>query len=102
MLINTAFVLGFVLMEWHEGIDEVLPHVVRITTPRGSGTGFLVSRSRTSDLVGVATAAHVIDHAHYWEQPIRIHHQQSGETILLRAPSRSIHLDEQRDTAGIV
>jgi hypothetical protein len=89
-------------MEWHEGIEAVRPYVVRITTPRGSGTGWLVSRSRTSDLVGVATAAHVIDHAHYWEQPIRLHHISSGETVLLRAADRAIHLDESRDSAGIV
>jgi hypothetical protein len=89
-------------MEWHEGIDALSPYVVRISTPQGSGTGWMVSRSRTTDLVAVATAAHVIDHAHYWEQPIRLHHVASGVTVLLRAADRAIHLDEMRDTAGIV
>jgi hypothetical protein len=33
---------------------------VRISTPRGSGTGFLVARSSDVPMVGIATAAHVI------------------------------------------
>jgi len=56
-------------MQWHEAVEIVTPHVVRITTPIGSGTGFLIARSKNGNVCGVATAAHVIDHAHYWEQP---------------------------------
>jgi hypothetical protein len=89
-------------MDWHEGIELLNPHVFRISTPQGSGTGWLVSISKTGPLCGLATAAHVIDHAHFWEQPIRIHHMSSGVSLLLRAPDRAIHLDERRDTAGIV
>ncbi|HOX01798.1 MAG TPA: hypothetical protein P5555_05105 [Candidatus Paceibacterota bacterium] len=36
------------------------PHVVRISTPSGSGTGFLISNGRNNDIAGVATAAHVV------------------------------------------
>ena len=61
-------------MEWHEGIDTVAPHIVRIATPRGTWTGLLISHGKTNTIVGIATAAHVIDHAHYWEEPIRIEH----------------------------
>jgi hypothetical protein len=52
--------------EWHEIVDLVTPYVVRIWTQQGSGTGFLVSVSKSSPLCAFATAAHVIAHAHYW------------------------------------
>lgn len=89
-------------MEWHEAIQEVHPHVVHISTPRGSGTGWLVSTSKTTDLCAIATAAHVVDHAHYWEMPIRILHPESGKSVLFRADERAIHLDTSIDSAAIV
>lgn len=88
--------------EWHEAIEIIEPHVFRITTPSGSGTGFYVSRSTTTALRVVATAAHVVSHAHYWEQPIRLHHHGTGKTILLRPSDRAITIDEATDTAGIM
>jgi hypothetical protein len=89
-------------LEWHEAVDLIMPYVVRITTPQGSGTGFLVSRSTTEPIVGIATAAHVVDHAHYWEQPIRIQHHQSGKSVLLRPTERAILMEPRHDTAAIV
>jgi len=89
-------------MEWHECIDLITPHLVHISTPRGSGTGWLVSVSATTDLCAIATAAHVVDHAHYWEEPIRILHPHSGSSLLLRATQRAIHLDNSIDSAAIV
>ncbi|WP_431095352.1 S1 family peptidase [Polaromonas aquatica] len=89
-------------MEWHEGITQVHPHIVHISTPRGSGTGWLVSTSKTTDLCAIATAAHVVDHAHYWEAPIRILHPESGKSVLFRADERAIHLDLSIDSAAIV
>jgi len=89
-------------MEWHEAIETLAPYVVRISTPQGSGTGWLVSLSKTTKICAVATAAHVVDHAHFWEQPIRVHHVKSGQSILLRAADRAVRLNENRDSAGIV
>src|SRR5688572_22786322 len=89
-------------MQWHEAVEAVTKHVVRITTPQGSGTGFLVSRAKDGVICGVATAAHVINHAHYWEQPIRLQFADSGQTILLRQPDRAIIVEENRDTAAIL
>ncbi len=89
-------------IRWQEGIAEVSKHVVRISTPDGSGTGFLFSKSEKVPIWGIATAAHVIDHAHYWEQPIRIDHYASGKTLLLRAKDRAIFLKEENDTGVIV
>lgn len=89
-------------LDWAEAIEVVCPHIVRITTPEGSGTGFLVSHAANNDVVGIATAAHVIDRAHYWEQPIRIEHTVSGTSVLLRNADRAIFLEEPKDTGAIV
>jgi len=87
---------------WHLVVDTLTPYVVRIWTPQGSGTGFIVSNSKTSALCAVATADHVVNHAHYWEEPIRIEHQQSGKTVLLRSAQRAITNVPASDTAAVV
>ena len=89
-------------MEWHEGITEIQPHLVHISPPRGSGTGWLVSVSATTDLCAIATAAHVVDYAHYWETPIRIYHPASGKSVVFRAEERAIHLETSIVSAAIV
>jgi len=87
---------------WFVAFEEVEPYVVKITTPQASGTGFLVASTEGNSLLGIATAAHVIDFPHYWEQPIRIQHFKSGETIFLNHPDRIIDIDYVRDVASIV
>jgi hypothetical protein len=89
-------------MEWHQAIKELEDHVVRISTPQVSGSGWLVSRSTTSALCGIATAAHVIEHAHYWEEPIRLFHPRSGKSVVLRPRDRSVHIEPALDSAAIV
>jgi hypothetical protein len=89
-------------MEWHEGVDIIAPHIVRIAMPRGTGTGFLVSHGKTNAIVGIATAAHVVDHAHYWEEPIRIEHTASGGSLVIRQNQRAVFLDSKRDTAAVL
>ncbi|MBV6415450.1 MAG: hypothetical protein OMOMHJEC_03340 [Xanthomonadales bacterium] len=88
-------------IEWSQAVDTVLPSVVRIHSPSGSGTGFLVSSAPTG-LIAIATASHVIADAHYWEQPLKIVHHLSGRTKFLRANERSIFLEESDDTGAIV
>lgn len=88
--------------EWYEAVEFLTPYIVRILTPQGSGTGFLVSCSKNTGLVGIATADHVISHAHYWQEPIRIEHQASGKSILLRHTDRAINSQPLTDTAGVV
>ncbi len=89
-------------MQWHQAVDQLSPYVVRIATPQRSGTGWLVSRSTTSDLCGIATAAHVIDHAHYWEEPVRLFHPRSGRSVVLRPADRAVHIEAGLDSAAIV
>lgn len=86
---------------WSGTVDAVRPHVVRVLTPRGRGTGFQFHRPG-ENLVVIATAAHVINHAHAWEEPIRITHSESTESILLKSTDRAVFLDEDKDTAAIL
>jgi hypothetical protein len=88
--------------EWQTAIETVKPYVVKILTPQGTGTGFLVSFPKDRRLFGVATAAHVVNHAHLWEEPIRLHHVGSGETVVLHHADRAIFLEENLDTAAVV
>lgn len=89
-------------MKWYTAAEYVRPYVFKIATPRGSGTGFLVSLSTKTDLIAIATAAHVIDSAHYWEEPIRIDHAGDGGSMFIREADRAILIDEQKDSAAIV
>ena len=89
-------------MTWSQAVEVIQPHVVRILTPMGSGTGFLISNNRNNEVCGIATAAHVLDHAHYWEEPIRIDHVSSGKSLVIRRNERAIFLNSNRDTAAIL
>ena len=58
-------------MKWPEIIALVKPHVLKIGTLHGSGTGFLIHIEES--FIHVATAAHVIRDACTWEQKIILH-----------------------------
>jgi hypothetical protein len=88
--------------EWSSIVDELEPHIVRISTPKANGTGFLIARLQESGLCAVATAAHVVSKAHWWEQPIRLTHPLAQKTVLLREPDRAIFIDEDSDTAVVI
>lgn len=87
---------------WRKAVKLIKPYVVKIYTPRGAGTGFLCAYTEDKKLCAIATAAHVIDESHYWEEPMRIQHYDSGKTILLRSTDRIIWLDPKLDTAVIL
>jgi hypothetical protein len=87
---------------WSDAVDALRPYMFRISTPRGFGTGFLISRHQDQQLCAIATAAHVVNHAHYWEEPIRLEHLASGRNVLVRMPQRVMFLDEAHDTAALL
>jgi hypothetical protein len=87
---------------WSNAIEIIQPHVVRISTPRGSGTGFMISNGKHYTICGIATAAHVVDLADYWEEPIRIDHVTSGKSVVVRRDQRAVLLDKPRDTAAVL
>jgi hypothetical protein len=87
---------------WVGLYELILPHVVRIETESGAGTGFLFGYNKAKSLAAVATAAHVIDQAYAWRQPIKLFHDTSGSEVFLADTDRAIFMDSERDSASIL
>jgi hypothetical protein len=87
-------------MSWESAISEVRPHVVRIQTQNSSGTGFLTLYNHDLSWCGIATAAHVVDHADKWQQPIKVENDVSGR--FLNGPDRVILIDHSTDSAVVL
>ena len=87
---------------WYGSVETIRPHLVRIATPDGRGSGFLLHSDSEKGLCLIATATHVVSHAHNWEQPIRIDYDGCDQPLLLHHGERAVFLDERRDTAGIL
>jgi hypothetical protein len=90
------------ITRWDAVVEIIRPHVVKIDTPRGSGTGFLCAYSKNREICGIATAAHVVAQSDLWEEPIRIHHYSSKTSKLYRFSDRIIQLNNELDTAVIL
>lgn len=73
--------------------------MVRIETPGGHGTGFIVKPPPEGKLTTIATANHVIDHADIWRQPMNITHFPSGKQVFLDVNSRVVNRNVPRDMA---
>ena len=58
---------------WAQLVEEIRPHVVKIQTMNGWGTGFFCARIPKLNGVGIATAQHVIEHAEDWNQPLKLY-----------------------------
>ena len=91
-------------MNWHDAVELVLPHVVRITTPSGHGTGFLRNYyGDDSPVVSFATAAHVVRQAYEWDQPIRLHHKNfPNGSITLPSDKRDVYIHSSLDVAAVI
>jgi hypothetical protein len=89
-------------MEWQEAFEIISPYVVKISSPQGMGTGFLIAYSNNKEVCGIATAAHVVGHANQWESPIRVQNFRSNASVLLNEEKRAIFVDESMDTAVII
>lgn len=89
-------------MNWDQVVKKVAPHVLKIETPSGHGTGFLFLYNDTGSWCGIATAEHVVAHADDWQQPIKIHHPHTGKTIFLKQEERVIYRDWKTDSAVIL
>jgi len=89
-------------MNWDQIVKKVTPHIVKIETPDGHGTGFLSLYNHDKTWCGVATAAHVVSHADEWQQPIKIIHSGSNETVFLKSSERTIFIDWRTDSAVVL
>lgn len=88
-------------MDWNQIVERVPPHIVKIETPRGHGTGFLCLYNDDKSLVGIATAYHVVEQADRWQEPMRIEYGNS-EVIFLKESDRIIYPDTANDSAVIL
>lgn len=87
---------------WAACLNVIKPYVYKIFTPHGSGTGFQLSYAQNKQLVGIATAWHVVDHAHNWEEPIKLVHYKTDDTRIIRAADRVIFAYPETDLAFIL
>jgi len=84
-----------------EMCEKIIPHVVRIETPDGTGTGFLFAYNKTRKITAIATALHVVERANRWRQPIRLIHAGSNEELFLTYDERAIWSYPKRDAAAL-
>ena len=88
-------------MDWDEYVDAMRSHVVRIETPEGQGTGFLIDRDDEAGTFGIATAAHVVRDAKTWGQLITIIHDACDEPCVIGSDDL-ILLHRKLDSACVV
>jgi hypothetical protein len=89
-------------MPWHKAYKKIAPYVLKVETPEGSGTGFFFAFNNDRTLVAVATALHVVEHAHDWQQPIKLTQVHSRKQLFLPVSHRVVLPDYQRDSAAII
>jgi hypothetical protein len=90
-------------MDWNKIVNKVKPHVVKIKTPTGSGTGFLFLYNHDRSWCGIATADHVINDIDEWKQPLKFIHQSSKKIEhYIEDKDRVILSDPKTDSAMII
>ena len=89
-------------MGWASQFKAIRPYIFSIETPEGSGTAFLFSYNQAKNVVGIATAAHVVERADDWKLPIKIVHYETKEELFISDDERVIFLDLDRDSASIM
>ena len=87
-------------MKWINVIKRMAPYVIRIETPNGHGTGFLLTINDNPPMYSIATARHVIDHAAKWKLPIMIYTHKEQKAILYEHDDYMVLMDpSERDLA---
>lgn len=89
-------------MNWSTCFKTICPYIVSVETPDGSGTGFLFTYNKKKTVAGFATAAHVVDSADDWKQPIKLIHCITKKELFVEDDERVIFLDRSRDSASIM
>lgn len=89
-------------MNWDHIVKKVSPYIVRVETPSGHGSGFLYLYNDNKVFCGIATAAHVLNQADRWKQPIQLYHSSSGQSLFLRENERVIFIDWETDSAVLL
>jgi hypothetical protein len=89
-------------MSWYQVVAKITPYIFKIETPSGHGTGFLCLYNDTKTLCGIATAHHVVQYADEWQQPIRVTHYKSKQTVLFKEQDRFVLGNSESDSAVIL
>ena len=88
--------------DWAAAIETIKPHCFKVATPQGSGSGFLITFRSSTGFCGVATAYHVIEHAHEWHEPIKLGHEATRIMTTVQEGDRLIREDKSKDVAVIL
>lgn len=93
-------------MAWDTVAAEIRPHIVKIETTLGFGTGFIYHHNADNTTLCIATAAHVLDYSDRWQQPIRVWHPESQTSsegsLLFGAADRAVFMDHVADSAVLI
>lgn len=89
-------------MSWATTFKAIQPYIMSIKTPSGSGTAFLFTYNEGKTIAGFATAAHVIEHADAWKEPIRLINFTTKNELFLTDEKRVVFIDRMRDSASIL
>ncbi len=86
---------------WVEAAEIMLPYVVKLEMPDSAGSGFFIAyrTEKKQKYAVIATAAHVIQHASEWSEPIRIKACKSA--AMLRPEQYQILTCDNQDLAII-
>lgn len=87
---------------WATALETLSKYTFKVLTPQVTGTAFMLTRENPRRVVGIATAYHVINHAHAWEEPIKLLHTSTAHQIVLRHDERYVFTDPKRDIAVIM
>ncbi len=88
--------------DWAIAVEKLKSYSFKIFTPSGGGTGFLLTVPNPEKICSIATAYHVISHAHQWEEPIKLMYSPTKEPVVLHVPDRFIFADADKDIALII
>ena len=88
-------------INWSTVLDKIKNYSFKVSTPQGSGTGFLITYRKKTNFYGIATAYHVIAHAYNWETPIKLLSAGSGQEKLLHTNERAIITNPKKDVTII-
>lgn len=89
-------------MDWNQIVEKITPHIVKIETPRGHGSGFLCFYNQNRSFVGIATAHHVVAESDRWQEPIRVEQADGAGFAFLKEGERVILSDPANDSAVIL
>lgn len=88
-------------IEWHDALKQITNRIFKIRTRTGYGTGFQIGKFGAG-LCAVATALHVVDESHDWDEQIKLIHFETKKEFTIEKKDRVIFPYHKSDLAIIV